>query len=128
MKVQIIEKNGKPEWAVIPYREYRRLSEAAEMAEDVRDFDEAVSEKDEEAVPHAIVQRLVMGEQPVKVWREYRGLTQAVLARAAHITPAYLSQIETGARKGSVRVLTTLARTLQVDMEDLVPRGMESSA
>ena len=75
MKVQIIEKNGKPEWAVIPYMEYRRLSEAAEMAEDVRDFDEAVS-RDEETVPHAIVQRLVRGEQPVKVWREYRGLAQ----------------------------------------------------
>ena len=66
MKVQIIEKNGKPEWAVIPYREYRRLSEAAGMAEDVRDFDEAVS-RDEEAVPHAMVQRLVTGERPVKV-------------------------------------------------------------
>jgi len=126
MKVQIIEKNGKPEWAVIPYREYRRLSEAAEMAEDVRDFDEAVS-RDEETVPHAVVQRLVMGEQPVKVWREYRGLTQAALARAARITPAYLSQIETGVREGSVRVLTALARTLQVDVEDLVARGIESS-
>ena len=126
MKVQIIEKNGKPEWAVIPYREYRRLSEAAGMAEDVRDFDEAVS-RDEEAVPHAMVQRLVTGERPVKVWREYRGLTQAALARAARITPAYLSQIETGAREGSVRVLTALARTLQVDVEDLVARGTESS-
>lgn len=125
MKVQIIEKNGKPEWAVIPYREYRRLSEAAEMAEDVRDFDEAIS-RDEETVPHAVVQRLVMGEQPVKVWREYRGLTQAALARAARITPAYLSQIETGVREGSVRVLTALARTLQVDVEDLVARGIES--
>lgn len=126
MKVQIIEKNGKPEWAVIPHRGYRRLSEAAEMAEDVRDFDEAVS-RDEEAVPHAMVQRLVTGERPVKVWREYRGLTQAALARAARITPAYLSQIETGAREGSVRVLTALARTLQVDVEDLVARGTESS-
>ena len=125
MKVQIIEKNGKPEWAVIPYREYRRLSEAAEMAEDVRDFDEAIS-RDEETVPHAVVQRLVMGEQPVKVWREYSGLTQAALARAARITPAYLSQIETGVREGSVRVLTALARTLQVDVEDLVARGIES--
>ena len=125
MKVQIIEKNGKPEWAVIPYMEYRRLSEAAEMAEDVRDFDEAVS-RDEETVPHAIVQRLVRGEQPVKVWREYRGLAQAALARAVHISPAYLSQIETGAREGSVRVITTLARTLQVDVEDLVTQGTEA--
>jgi len=102
--------------------EYRRLSEAAEMAEDVRDFDEAVS-RDEETVPHAIVKRLVVGEQPVKVWRKYRGLTQVALARAANITPAYLSQIETGARKGGVRVLIALARTLDVDVEDLVPQG-----
>ena len=122
MKVQIIEKNGKPEWAVIPYVEYRRLSEAAEVAEDVRDFDEAVS-RDEETVSHAIVKRLVVGEQPVKVWREYRGLTQAALARAANITPAYLSQIETGARKGGVRVRIALARTLDVDVEDLVSQG-----
>ncbi len=122
MKVQIIEKNGKPEWAVIPYMEYRRLSEAAEMAEDVRNFDEAVS-RDEETVSRAIVKRLVLGEQPVKVWREYRGLTQAALARAANITAAYLSQIETGARKGGVRVLIALARTLDVDVEDLVPQG-----
>ena len=126
MKVQIIEKNGKPEWAVIPYREYQRLSDAAEMAEDMRDFDEAVS-RNEEAVPHAIVQRLVMGEQPVKVWREYRGLARTALAQAVHISPAYLSQIETGAREGSVRVLTALARTLQVDVEDLVARGTESN-
>jgi hypothetical protein len=41
MNVQVIEKGGKPEWAVIPYEEYERLLEAIEMAEDVRAYDEA---------------------------------------------------------------------------------------
>lgn len=27
MNVQIIEKNGKPEWAVIPFNEYQKLIE-----------------------------------------------------------------------------------------------------
>ena len=36
MNVQIIERNGKPEWAVIPYEEYERIREALDDAEDIR--------------------------------------------------------------------------------------------
>ncbi|HFE66755.1 MAG TPA: type II toxin-antitoxin system Phd/YefM family antitoxin [Chloroflexi bacterium] len=36
MNVQIIEKNGKPEWAVIPYSEYEKIQEALEDSEDKR--------------------------------------------------------------------------------------------
>jgi hypothetical protein len=41
MNVQIIEKDGQPEWAIIPYAEYERLREDAEMLQDVRAYDEA---------------------------------------------------------------------------------------
>ena len=41
MSVQVIEKNGKPEWAVVPYEEYQRLLEEAEMLQDIRAYDEA---------------------------------------------------------------------------------------
>ncbi len=41
MSVQIIEKNGRPEWAVVPYEEYQRLVAEAEMLQDVRTYDEA---------------------------------------------------------------------------------------
>ena len=41
MSVQVIQKNGKPEWAVLPYEEYERLVEEAEMLQDVRAYDEA---------------------------------------------------------------------------------------
>ena len=85
-KAQIIQANGKPQYAVIPYRDYLRLVEAAEDAEDARAIDElerklAVGE--EELLPADLVHRLVEGENPMLVWREYRGLTQGQLAEAA---------------------------------------------
>lgn len=121
-KVQIIEKDGEPEYAVLPYPEYMRLLEICEEAEDVRVFDEAMEaiRQGEELVPAEVVNRLIEGENPVKVWREQRGMSQAALARAAGIKAAYLSQLEMGARKGSVTVLCALASTLKVDVEALI--------
>jgi len=39
MNVQLIEKNGKPEWAVIPCSEYEKLCEALDNAEDIKDIE-----------------------------------------------------------------------------------------
>ena len=38
MSVQVIEKNGMPEWAVIPYKEYTRLIEETENLQDIRAY------------------------------------------------------------------------------------------
>jgi len=35
MSIQIIEKNGRPEWAVIPYDEYVKIQELLEDIEDI---------------------------------------------------------------------------------------------
>ena len=86
---QVIEKNGKPEYAVIPYREYVKLIAYSEMLEDLRDYDRvtaAVETGEEELIPPEIVVRLVDGESPIKVWREYRDLTVSELAQRAGIT------------------------------------------
>jgi DNA-binding XRE family transcriptional regulator len=74
-----------------------------------------------ERVPAVIVERLSSGEMPVRVWREYRGLSLRALAREAKISPALLSEIETGKKEGSLKTLAALARALRVDLEDLVP-------
>ena len=57
---------------------------------------------------------------PVRVWREYRGLTQRELAEKAGLAQAYIAQIETGRRKGTVDVYKRLAEALRVDIDDLV--------
>lgn len=123
MKPQIIKKDGKPEYAVIPYDEYRRLLADAEMLADVRAFDsatKALAACEEEIIPSEVVDRLLDGENPIPVWREYRRISAADLAKACGVTAAAISQIESGKRKSSVSLLQKIARTLNVDLEMLL--------
>jgi DNA-binding XRE family transcriptional regulator len=122
MSVQVIEKDGKPEWAVIPYEEYQRLLEEPEMLQDIQAYDEAKLSVagGEELIPSEVTYAILDGENPVRVWREYRGLTQQHVAEKAGISEPYLSQLETGQRKGTMEVLSAIARVLDVSVEDLV--------
>jgi DNA-binding XRE family transcriptional regulator len=123
MSVQVIERNGKPEWAVLPYDEYLQLVEQAEMLQDIQEYDRAkaaVESGEEEVLPANLVYALMDGENPVKVWREYRLLTQQQLAEASGISVPYLSQIETGKRKASTKVMAELAKTLHLAIDDLL--------
>ena len=82
-------------------------------------YDEAKAEGGE-FFPAEVVDRLLAGESPIRVYRTYRGMTQKQLAEAAGINPVYLSQIETGKRAGSLRTLTAMATALGVQAGDLV--------
>ena len=62
-----------------------------------------------ELVPAAVVDRLLAGESPVRVWREHRGLTQSGLARASGVNRVVVADIEAGRKGGSVRSLKALA-------------------
>lgn len=121
MSVQMILKEGKSEYAIIPYEDYERLLADAEMLEDIRDYDTAVQalEKGEELIPAEVVYALLAGANPIRVWREYRGISQGALAEAIGISAAYLSQLETGKRTGTAEVLKALADALQLDLDDL---------
>ncbi|MBX3056055.1 MAG: helix-turn-helix transcriptional regulator [Anaerolineae bacterium] len=122
-KIQLILKEGQPEYAVLPYDLYVQLVEDAEMLQDIRDYDDVVARIascEEELIPARVPYAILDGENPVKVWREYRGLSQAELAQAAGISTAYLSQIETGKRVGKTAVLQAIARALNLTLDDIV--------
>jgi DNA-binding XRE family transcriptional regulator len=123
-QVQIIERDGQPEYAVVPIETYRRLLALAEDMEDIRAYDRAMAEIDrgeDEVLPAEVAKRLLSGEaHPLRIWREYRGLTQQQLAQAVGVGKSYISQIEAGKKQAAVGVLQALSRTLAVDMEDLV--------
>ncbi len=124
MSVQIIKREGEPEWAVVPYREYLRLIEKAEMLQDIQDYDAAMEAvaQGEELIPAEVVYAILEGENPIRVWREHRGLTQHQLAQAAGISTPYLSQLEAGKRRGSTAVLRAIAQALAVTLEDVLPQ------
>ena len=118
MSVQFIHEDGVRKYAVVPVAEYERLVEAEEMLADVRAYD-AAKARAEEHLPLAIVDRMLAGESEVRVFREYRGLTQAELAESAGISVPYLSQIEARRRRPSTTVLHRLAARLAVTIDDL---------
>jgi DNA-binding XRE family transcriptional regulator len=121
--IQLIKLDGKPEWAILPYKIYLELVEQAEMLQDVRDYDAAkaaVENDKEELIPATVVFAILDGENPIKVWREARGLTQQQVADAAGISKPYLSQIETGKRKGSTQSLASIAKSLNVSLDEIV--------
>ncbi len=77
-------------------------------------------ERDEERIPIEVVDRLIARENPIRVWREHRRLTQRRLAERVGINTACLSQIETGKRTGSAKILRAIANALGVDLDDIV--------
>jgi len=124
MTVHILEKNGKPAFVILPYEEYKALIEVAEDADDVTAlarFAQRYASGEEETVPAEVVDRLLAGESPLRVWREHRGMTAAQVAEAAGITPAHVSKLESGKGSPSVRVLVKIADVLNVSLEELIP-------
>ena len=117
----ILDNKGQPAYAVIPWREYNRLvsgdDEGAMTDDELYDLAKSAGG---ESFPATVVDRLLAGESPIRVYRDHRRLTQKQLAAAAGINPVYLSQIETGKRTGSARTLVSIAGALDVDVDDLI--------
>jgi DNA-binding XRE family transcriptional regulator len=122
-KVQIIKQDGKPAFAVLPYDDYKALMDALEDARDaglIEAFHTRLARGDEEPIPEEYAKRLIKGENPVRVWRELRGMTLQQIADACGVTDSAISMIERGKRQPSMDLLKKLATALGVDAEDLL--------
>ena len=64
--------------------------------------------------------RLIAGENKVKVWRSHRGLSGRDLAAAAGVSAPFISEIESGKKDASLAVMKKIADALKVDLDDLV--------
>lgn len=56
----------------------------------------------------------------IKKLREQKGWTQAYLARKVNITPAMMCTIEKEESTGSIKVLTAIAKALNIKVSDLL--------
>jgi DNA-binding XRE family transcriptional regulator len=115
------------EVAILPRAEYERLKKLADEAlEDAGTARLVARAKKEIAagaslLPKEIVDRLAEGENPIRVLREYRQYTQSELVVAIQITQGYLSDLETGKRKGPLALHQRIAKALSVPLELLAP-------
>ena len=102
----------------------RDALDALRDAQDVAGAEMALSNSGE-LFPQDFVMRLVNGANPVLLYRQHRGLTQARLAERADVRPATISDLETGktsVEQSSVATMHRIAAALGVDVEDLLPQ------
>ena len=113
--------------AILPRAEYERLKKLADDAmEDVGTARLVARAKKDIAgggplLPKDVVDRLANDENPIRVLREFRRYTQVELVAAVKITQGYLSDLETGKRKGPLELHQKIARALGVPLELLAP-------
>lgn len=124
MVVQFVEIAGQ-KMAVLPVADYERLLDLAEDRADV--LAAAAAEKrrldGEEYLPAAMVDRMLAGESPLRVWRTHRGTTLAALGTAAGVSVGFLSDIELGKRRGKPGLWRKLAEALGVSADDILPQS-----
>ena len=118
--VQIVrDEKGKPAFVVVPYARWQAITggdaEDAFLAKRRR----AARERGDTEVPWDVAKRIVAGENAIKVYREWRGLTQEALARKIDSAKAYISQIEIGAKPGGRAILRKIAAALGVPVSAL---------
>ncbi len=107
------------EMVTIERAEYERLLEAAEDLADIIAFDRAKAEGGE-FFPSAVVDRILAGETPLRVFRDHRELTQAQLSELSGVSRVQIADIESGRRSGSVATMGKLAKALNLTIDDLV--------
>jgi DNA-binding XRE family transcriptional regulator len=122
MRIEKIIRDGK-EFAVLPMAKLKKLMIDAEMLVDVMAYDEAkqrLARGEDELIPLELIERRLAGENPMKIWREHRGLTQEALAKRSKVSRPMIAAIESGHKTGGVGTLKKLAVALGVDVDDLV--------
>lgn len=120
------QKTAKGEVAILPRKEYEALAaKAAEADEDAgtaRLVARARKEIAEGAplVPMEVVERIAAGDHPIRAMREWRDMTQMELSYRTDIGQGYISDLETGRRKGTAAALRAIAQTLRVPLDILI--------
>lgn len=94
----------------------------AEMLAEVKAYDTVKARLvrgEDELIPFDITVRRLAGESPIKIWREYRGLTQEGLAKKSKVSCPMIAATEAGHKTGGVGTLKKLAVALKIDLDHL---------
>src|SRR5262249_2851271 len=114
---------NKGEVAILPRKEYEALAaKAREADEDIGTARLVAHARKEIAagiplIPKEIVDRIVAGENALRLVRKWRGKTQLYLSSISHLGQGYISDLESGRRKGTTTSLKKIADVLKVPLD-----------
>lgn len=99
---------------------FQTMQEHLEELEDLKAYN-AVKQRNEEKFPHDIAHKILLSDESnIRIIREHRKLSVSGVAASVGISEAYLSQVETGKRKGTIDLYKKLAAALEVDLDILI--------
>lgn len=123
MKVQFVTTPSGDDMAILPRKDYeellQRLAEFEEDEEDVALYDARKATLNP-ALPPEVSQRMLKGESLLKSIRNWRDMTQMQVEFKTDIAQGYLSDLESGRRKGTDETLRKLATLYDVPSEWLI--------
>ena len=122
MTAQIVEIAGQ-RIAMLPAAEYEQLLNDLEDRDDMAAAELAQRRRDEgvEYLPSEMVDRIIDGENALRVWREYRGMSAVELASQSGFGASMITMVETGKRQGTIAFWKAVAAALSVSPEDIMP-------
>jgi DNA-binding XRE family transcriptional regulator len=102
---QVIEKDGKPLYVLVPYEEYLSLRHSRE---------------EKVYVPHEVVEKhLLQGKSLVRAWREYKGFSQGEMAKRMGISQSAYSQMERSGSRLRKATLEKIAEAMGIARQQL---------
>ena len=120
---QIIEHEGIPVAAVVPYDDYQHFLDllADETGEDIlTDEEYQAVVNDKETIPHdVVVATCIKGQSPIKAWREHLNLTQEEVAERMGIKQPAFARMESGKVKPRLSTIKKIAKALGITHRQL---------
>ncbi len=103
----------------IPVEEFEKIQERLEDQLDEIALRHSLEDV-EEFYPAQLVEKIINGENGVRVFRLYRGITQNALAEIVGISQAMIVKIENGQSDSSVETIKKIASALDVDVDMII--------
>jgi hypothetical protein len=113
----------KGEVAILPRKDYEALAaKAQEVDEDIGTARLVARARKEIAggvslIPKEIVDRITAGENALRVLRKWRGKTQLYISDKTNLGQGYISDLESGRRKGTTAALKKIADALKIPLD-----------
>ena len=117
---------NKGEVAILPRKDYEALAAKAQEADEDLWTARLVARARKEIaggmplIPKEVVDRIAGGENALRVLREWRGKTQLYVSHKTNIGQGYVSDMESGRRRGTATALKKIADVLKVPLELIV--------
>lgn len=108
MDLQVISRDGEPEYAVLPWAQYQALLQAAGVAIP------GTTPQTPADKPSGAASVDLPALDQLRALREAKGIEAAKLARTVGISPSYLELIESGSRAPDAAIQRSLAWELGI--------------